>query len=111
MVCLDVNIGFSYSSMLDMSVAAGVAAEGRTGEGGSYSSFADAMSPKDRARYIAYNETKFYEEFSERASAAGLNDIQIRETYEAMRSGDFTKMATYFDTSSPENCAIFWSGN
>lgn len=31
--CLGVNIGFSYSSMLDMSVAAGVAAEGRIVEG------------------------------------------------------------------------------
>lgn len=28
-----------------------------------------------------------------------------------IRSGDYKKMATYFDTSSPDSGAVFWSGN
>jgi hypothetical protein len=33
------------------------------------------------------------------------------EAYNAMKSGDYTKMASYFDTSSPKDGAVFWSGN
>lgn len=69
------------------------------------------MSSKDAARYIANNEKAFFNEFSERASAAGLNDTQISEAYKAMRSGDYIEMASYFDTTSPVNGAVFWSGN
>ena len=69
------------------------------------------MSPEDRARYIALNEEKFFGEFSERASGAGLSDAQIAEAFETMRNGDYAKMATYFDTSSPVDGAVFWSGN
>lgn len=69
------------------------------------------MSEVDRARYIANNEKAFFNEFSERASATGLSDVQITEAYDAMRSGDYTKMASYFDTSSPKNGGVFWSGN
>ncbi|MDR2088484.1 MAG: hypothetical protein LBP73_03910 [Clostridiales Family XIII bacterium] len=76
-----------------------------------YSDFADGMSPDDAARYIASNETKFYAEFSERAQANGLNGTLISEAYNAMRAGDYTKMASYFDTSSPHNGAVFWSGD
>ena len=56
-------------------------------------------------------EAIFYNEFSKRATAAGLNSTQIAEAYEAMKAGDYVKMASYFDTSSPENGAVFWSGN
>lgn len=28
-----------------------------------------------------------------------------------MRSGDYSKMVAYFDTSSPRDGAVFWSGN
>ncbi|MDR2088482.1 MAG: hypothetical protein LBP73_03900 [Clostridiales Family XIII bacterium] len=28
-----------------------------------------------------------------------------------MKAGDYTKMASYFDTSSPHNGAVFWSGS
>ena len=76
-----------------------------------YSDFADGMSQEDAARYIANNEAKFYSEFSERASKAGLNNTQISEAYNAMKSGDYAKMASYFDTSSSYNGAVFWSGN
>ncbi len=76
-----------------------------------YSNFADGMSPEDAARYIANNEKAFFNEFSERASKAGLNPTQITEAFDAMRAGDYTKMATYFDTSSPVDGAVFWSGN
>ena len=76
-----------------------------------YSNFADGMSPEDAARYIANNEKAFFNEFSERASAAGLSDTQIAEAFEVMRNGDYAKMATYFDTSSPVDGAVFWSGN
>ena len=76
-----------------------------------YSNFADGMSTEDAARYIANNEKAFFNEFSERASAAGLSDTQIAEAFEAMRTGDYVKMATYFDTSSPVDGAVFWSGN
>lgn len=69
------------------------------------------MSPEDAARYIANNEKAFFNEFSERASAAGLSDTQIAEAFEAMRNGDYAKMAKYFDTSSPVDGAVFWSGN
>lgn len=41
----------------------------------------------------------------------GLSNTQITEAYEAMRAGDYTKMASYFDTSSPVDGAVFWSGN
>lgn len=76
-----------------------------------YSNFADGMSPEDAARYIANNEKAFFNEFSDRASAAGLSDTQIAEAFEAMRDGEHAKMATYFDTSSPVDGAVFWSGN
>ena len=69
------------------------------------------MSPEDAARYIANNEKAFFNEFSERASVAGVSDTQIAESFEAMRNGDYAKMATYFDTSSPVDGAVFWSGN
>ena len=76
-----------------------------------YSNFADGMSPEDAARYITNNEARFFEEFSERASASGLNSTQIAEAYSAMKVGDYSKMASYFDTSSPVDSAVFWSGN
>ncbi|MDF2905352.1 MAG: Rhs family protein [Herbinix sp.] len=79
--------------------------------GGSYSSFADSMTAADRARYIEINETKFFNEFSKRASSSGLESTQISEAYDAIKSGEYTKMASYFDTSSPNNRAVFWSGN
>ena len=55
--------------------------------------------------------TKKYNEFSEKARAAGLNNEQIAEAFEAMRSGDYAKMVTYFDTSSPVDGWAFWSRN
>ena len=55
--------------------------------------------------------TIFYSEFSQRAGTSGLTRTQIARAYEAMRTGDYEKMASYFDTSSPENGAVFWSGN
>lgn len=67
------------------------------------------MTKKEAARYDAWCESKFCEEFSERARTAGLNETQISEASTALRSGDYTKMASYFDTSSPENGAVFWS--
>lgn len=76
-----------------------------------YSNFADGMSPEDATRYISNNEKAFYNEFFERASGAGLSDTQIAEAFEAMRNGNYAKMATYFDTSSPVDGAVFWSGN
>jgi len=76
-----------------------------------YSDFADGMSPEDAARYIANNEKAFYNEFAERAAKAGLNNEQITKAYEAMRTGNYKKMALYFDTSSPIDGAVFWSGN
>lgn len=69
------------------------------------------MSPEDAARYIANNEKAFFNEFSERACAAGLSNTQIAEAFEAMRAGDYAKMALYFDASSPVDGAVFWSGN
>ena len=66
---------------------------------------------EDATRYILNNEKAFFNEFSERASAAGLSDTQIAEVFEAMRKGDYAKMAIYFDTSSPVDGAVFWSGN
>ena len=76
-----------------------------------YSNFADGMLPEDATRYILNNEKAFFNEFSERASAVGLSDMQIAEAFEAMKNGDYAKMATYFDTSSPVDGAVFWSGN
>ncbi len=76
-----------------------------------YSNFADGMSPEDAIGYVLNNEKAFFNEFSERASAAGLSDTQIAEAFDAMRNGDYAKMATYFDTSSPVDGAVFWSGN
>ena len=80
-------------------------------QGDSYSNFADGMSEVDRAIYIQNSEAKFFEEFSERSSASGLNDVQISEAYNAMKAEDYKKMASYFDTSSPVDGAVFWSGN
>ena len=76
-----------------------------------YSDWVDGMSKADAVRYITNNEVAFFNEFSERASAAGLNATQIEEAFCTMRRGDYTKMATYFDTSSPVDGAVFWSGN
>lgn len=76
-----------------------------------YSVFTAGMSPEDAERYIANNEKAFCQEFSERAAKVGLNNEQISEAYKAMRSGDYKKMASYFDTSSPVNGAVFWSGD
>ena len=69
------------------------------------------MLPEDATRCILNNEKAFFNEFSERASAVGLSDTQIAEAFEAMKNGDYAKMATYFDTSSPVDGAVFWSGN
>ncbi len=60
------------------------------------------MSPEDTMRYIANNEKAFFNEFSERASAAGLNSTQIAEAFDAMRTGDYAKMATYVHSSGYE---------
>ena len=76
-----------------------------------YSNFADGMLPEDATRCILNNEKAFFNEFSERASAVGLSDTQIAEAFEAMKNGDYAKMAIYFDTSSPVDGAVFWSGN
>ena len=76
-----------------------------------YSDFADGMLPEDARRCILNNEKAFFNEFSERASAVGLSDTQIAEAFEAMKNGDYAKMAIYFDTSSPVDGAVFWSGN
>ena len=76
-----------------------------------YSNFADGMSPEDATGYVLNNEKAFFNEFSERASAAGLSNTQIAEAFDAMRNGDYAKRATYFDTSSPVDGAVFWSGN
>ena len=76
-----------------------------------YSDFADGMLPEDATRCILNNEKAFFNEFSERASAVGLSDTQIAEAFEAMKNGDYAKMAIYFDTSSPVDGAVFWSGN
>ena len=69
------------------------------------------MLPEDATRYILNNEKAFFNEFSERASAVGLSDTQIAEAFEAMKNGDYAKMATCFDASSPVDGAVFWSGN
>ena len=61
--------------------------------------------------YIINNEARFFDEFSERASASELNSTQIAEAYNAMKAGDYSKMASYFDASSPVDSAVFWSGN
>ena len=42
---------------------------------------------------------------------SGLNDAQISEAFDAMKVGDYEKMASYFDTSSPIDGGVFWSGN
>ena len=76
-----------------------------------YSNFADGMLPEDATRCILNNEKAFFNEFSERASAVGLSNTQIAEAFEAMKNGDYAKMAIYFDTSSPVDGAAFWSGN
>ena len=81
----------------------------KPGEG--YSNFADWMSETERIRYIQYNEEKFFEEFSERAKIAGLNDSEILQSYDAMKNCNYDKMASYFDFSSPKDGAVFWSGN
>ena len=65
------------------------------------------MLPEDATRCILNNEKAFFNEFSERASAVGLSDTQIAEAFEAMKNGDYAKMATYFDTSSPVDGAVF----
>lgn len=86
------------ASMLMGMLASGVTAHGLNGIDAKYN--------------ISGNrEVIFYNEFSERASAAGLNSTQIAEAYEALKAGDYAKMASYFDTSSPHNGAVFWSGN
>ena len=33
------------------------------------------------------------------------------EAYKALEEGDFDKMASYFNTFSPKNKAVFWSGD
>ena len=40
-----------------------------------------------------------------------LRVVSNTEAFEAMRTGDYAKMATYFDASSPVDGAVFWSGN
>jgi len=74
-------------------------------------SFRDLISPEEVARYDAYCDAKFFEEFAERSRNAGLSDNDILEAFNAMKSGDYKKMASYFDTSSPTDGAVFWSGN
>lgn len=99
----------NYQDIWDIRNSSKVIESGRPTKG--YSNFADGMSPEDAARYIANNEKAFFNEFSERARAAGLNSAHIEEAFTAMRTGDYAKMASYFDTSSPVNGAVFWSGN
>ena len=86
------------------SMVAGMIASGVTGRG---------LNGVDTRFNISGNRenTIFYSEFSQRAGTSGLTRTQIARAYEAMRTGDYEKMASYFDTSSPENGAVFWSGN
>ena len=76
-----------------------------------YYNLTEGMSKADATRYITHNEVAFFDNFSERAKIAGLNDTQIEEAFCSMRGGNYTKMASYFDTSSPVDGAVFWSGN
>jgi hypothetical protein len=80
-------------------------------DGVEFSSFRDFMDPEEIARYDAYCEYKFFGEFVERAQTVGVDDDSIMSAFEAMRSGDYDRMASYFDTSSPPNGAYFWSGD
>ena len=83
----------------------------RLDTGEAATSLRDLMTPEEAARYDAYNEQVCFNEFAERASAAGLNNTEIVEAFEAMKEGDYAKMASYFDTSSSVGRAVFWSGN
>ena len=57
------------------------------------------------------DEIEFYNEFAERAQKVGMSEARTADAFNAMRNGDFKKMASYFDTSSPKDGAVFWSGD
>lgn len=40
-----------------------------------------------------------------------LSGSQLDEAFEAFWKGEYSKMASYFDTSSPTSGSVFWSGD
>ena len=58
-----------------------------------------------------YDYTDFYNEFMERSQKSGLSREEVIKSFIAMENGDYKLMASYFDTSSPYNGAVFWSGD
>ena len=58
-----------------------------------------------------YSQGVFRQEFERRAmSTAGLSRADARAAYDAFMAGDYNKMASYLDLSTPSNGAVFWSG-
>ncbi len=76
-----------------------------------YSEFADGMSLEDAQRYITNNDKLFEAQFYERLRDAGLSADKIDDAYAAYKAGDLEKFTSFFDFSTPKDCAVFWSGD
>lgn len=64
------------------------------------------MPPEEMTRYDSYWNKLCFKEFSNRTSGV-INEIQMKEAYDALKSGDYSKMTSYFNTYSPKNGAVF----
>ena len=76
-----------------------------------YSDFTKEMSYKDAVRYVANSKKNFYDEFAKRATNLGMDDTKINKALKAIQNRKYNKMTKYLDLSSPNNAAVFWSGN
>ena len=76
-----------------------------------YSDFTKEMSYKDAVRYVGNSKKKFYDEFAKRATNLGMDNRKINKAFKAIQTRKYKKMTKYLDLSSPNNAAVFWSGN
>ena len=63
------------------------------------------------ADYSQISAQEFQSEFKERAKKSGLSESDINNAIDAFNNEDYQKMASFFDTSTKKDGAVFWSGN
>jgi hypothetical protein len=74
------------------------------------SEFSLQMPLQDRKLYLKQQKELFFDEFQERATRLGMDSSQTVQAFDALMDGDYVKMASYFDSSTPVDKAFFWSG-
>ena len=63
------------------------------------------------ADYSQISAQEFQSEFRERAKKSGLSESDTNKAIDAFNNEDYQKMASYFDTTTKKDGAVFWSGD